>query len=201
VALAALLAALSARDGYTGEHSDVVVGLAEAVAEELGVEGRRISEIKQVALLHDIGKIGIPDEILHKPRPLNEEEWIVMKTHPETGARIVSGISNLVHLAEAVRAEHERWDGGGYPDGLAGEDVPLASRIVLACDAWHAMTSDRPYRRSLGEDEALRRLRDASGTQFDPEVVDALIRVLRAGTEHVDPVAGRAAEARTRLSA
>ena len=128
--------------------------LALAVAAELGMDGDAATAVGQVALLHDIGKVGVPDAILRKPGGLTAPEWDVMREHPAIGARIVDAIGSLSHLAPAVRAEHERWDGGGYPDGLAGEDVPLASRICLVCDAWHAMTSDRPYRRALTEAEA-----------------------------------------------
>ena len=117
--------------------------------------------VGQVALLHDIGKVGVPDAILQKPGRLTAPEWDVMREHPAIGAQIVGAIGSLSHLAPAVRAEHERWDGSGYPDGLAGEDVPLASRICLVCDAWHAMTSDRPYRRALTR---ARRARSCSAT-------------------------------------
>ena len=107
-----------------------------------------------MALLHDIGKVGVPDAILQKPGRLSGPEWDVMREHPSIGAEIVGAIGSLSHLASSVRAEHERWDGGGYPDGLAGEAVPLASRICFVCDAWHAMTSDRPYRRALTTEQA-----------------------------------------------
>ena len=122
---------------------------------------RRPTSVGQVALLHDIGKVGVPDAILRKPGGLTAPEWEVMREHPAIGAQIVSAIGSLSHLAPAVRAEHERWDGGGYPDGLAGEDVPLASRICFVCDAWHAMTSDRPYRRALSPS---RRARSCAAT-------------------------------------
>ncbi|MET0762028.1 MAG: diguanylate cyclase, partial [Thermoleophilaceae bacterium] len=126
-------------------------------------------------LLHDIGKIGIPDGILHKPTRLDATEWDLMRQHPVIGERILRPLPGLSAVATAVRHEHERWDGGGYPDGLAGEDIPLASRVVLACDAWHALVSDRPYRRALPHHDALAELRGGSGTQFDPGVVAALI--------------------------
>ena len=119
-------------------------------------------------MLHDIGKLGIPTEILHAPRALTEEERIVMEQHPVIGERILQGIPYLEEVARAVRHEHERWDGTGYPDGLAGEAIPLASRVVFACDAWHAMTSDRPYRKALPEDVARAELAANAGTQFDP---------------------------------
>lgn len=175
----ALLSALGARDHYTGEHSTAVVRLATAVARNLGMDDRQLREVEQVALLHDIGKVGIPDSVLQKRGPLDEQEWELMREHPAIGSRIVSATPHLSHLAPAVRAEHERFDGRGYPDRLAGQDIPLASRIVFACDAYHAMTSDRPYRAAMPESEALKELRDGAGGQFDPAVVGALLGVIQ----------------------
>jgi response regulator RpfG family c-di-GMP phosphodiesterase len=175
IGVRALLAALDARDQYTGEHSEAVVELARGVGRRLGLDGDELSAVEQVALLHDIGKIGVPDSILQKPGPLTEAEWQVMREHPAIGARIVGSIGSLEHLAPAIRAEHERWDGGGYPDGLAGVSIPLASRIILACDAYHAMTSDRPYRSAMSSAAATAELRAGEGGQFDPEIVAALL--------------------------
>ena len=137
-----------------------------------------MEEVKQVALLHDIGKIGIPDSILGKHGPLDESEWKLMHNHPIIGARIVSSIESIAPLARSVRAEHERYDGKGYPDGLTGEQIPLASRITFACDAYTAMVSARPYREAMDPADAAVELRDHSGTQFDPNVVTALLPVL-----------------------
>ena len=175
---AALLAALDARDSYTGNHSEAVVGLAGRVARALGLAEPSVREVEQVALIHDVGKLGIPDAILRKPGALTDEEWVVMRTHPTIGAEIVASVPAVAHLAPAVRAEHERFDGHGYPDGLAGDAIPCASRIVLACDAWHAMRSDRPYRRAMEEARAQRELLAGAGTQFCPKTVDALLSVL-----------------------
>lgn len=175
----ALLAALEARDGYTGEHSEAVVGLSKAVARGLGISGDEAADVEPSALLHDIGKIGVLDSILNKPGPLDDAEWALMREHPAIGERIVASIESLAHLAPVIRAEHERWDGGGYPDGLSGEDIPLASRIVFACGAFHAMVSDRPYRRTMGVEEALEELEKNAGAQFDPGVVRALVEVVR----------------------
>jgi PAS domain S-box-containing protein/diguanylate cyclase (GGDEF)-like protein len=181
--LSALLAALDARDHYTGEHSEAVVQLSGAVADALGLDADARAEVEQVALLHDIGKIGIPDSVLQKRGPLDELEWELMRQHSVLGSRIVASIGSLAHLAPAVRAEHERYDGSGYPDGLTGEEIPLASRIILATDAFHAMTSDRPYRARMPLGDALRELEAHAGTQFDPAVVAALVRIVApAGT-------------------
>ncbi len=177
----ALLAALNARENYTAAHSEAVLELALAVAAELGIDHDGAASVGQVALLHDIGKVGVPDAILQKRGRLTAPEWDVMREHPAIGAQIVGAIGSLSHLAPAVRAEHEHWDGGGYPDGLAGEDVPLSSRICLVCDAWHAMTSDRPYRRALTPDQARAELERHAGTQFCPTTVAALMRVLDRG--------------------
>jgi diguanylate cyclase (GGDEF)-like protein len=177
----ALLAALNARENYTAAHSEAVLELALLVAAEFGMGSEDATSVGQVALLHDIGKVGVPDAILQKPGRLTGPEWDVMREHPSIGAQIVSAIGSLSHLAPAVRAEHERWDGAGYPDGLAGEAVPLASRICFVCDAWHAMTSDRPYRRALTPDEARAEIERHTGTQFCPTTVAALKRVLDRG--------------------
>ncbi len=174
----ALLSALVARDHYTGEHSKTVVQLAIRVARRLGLPADRVVEVEQVALLHDIGKVGIPDSVLQKRGPLTDREWEIMRQHPAIGARILAGTETLSHLAAAVKAEHEHFDGVGYPDGLSGEDIPLASRIGFACDAYHAMTSDRPYRAALAPEQARAELQAGAGGQFDPEVVAALLAVL-----------------------
>jgi HD-GYP domain-containing protein (c-di-GMP phosphodiesterase class II) len=174
----ALKTALDARDGDTGDHSEATAVLAIAVAQRLGLGDEMIEHVALVALLHDVGKIAVPDAILHKQGPLDGAEWIEMKRHAEHGERIVVAVPDLGHLGRAIRAEHERWDGGGYPDGLAGEDVPRASRIVLACDAFLAMTERRPYRLPLTHRAACRELQRHAGSQFDPEVVDALLAEL-----------------------
>jgi len=178
--IGALLAALDARDHYTGDHSKDVVELAVAVARRLELAPGVLREVEHVAVLHDIGKVGIPDAVLQKQGRLTEGEWELMRQHPAIGERIVAATATLAHLAPAVRAEHERWDGRGYPDGLAETAIPIASRIVLACDAYHAMTSDRPYRAALGPEAAREELRSHAGSQFDPVVVDALVAVLEA---------------------
>ena len=179
-AAAILSAAVDARDSYTGQHSQAVVAHAVAVAGELGLGASEAKDVELVALLHDIGKIAIPDAILHKKGALTDEEWDVMRTHPISSARLIGNVPDLARLAPAIRAEHERWDGGGYPDGLAGDQIPLASRITLACDAFDAMTSDRPYRKAMSVDRAKAEIAAGSGTQFCPTAAQALLGVLSA---------------------
>ncbi len=176
-----LATALAARDGYTGSHSDVVHDLAVAVAARLGVGDDVIDEVRSVAILHDIGKIGIPDGVLHKSGPLTAEEWELMRTHPVIGERILGPLAGFASIARAVRHEHERWDGLGYPDGLSGEEIPQSSRIVLASDAFHALVSERPYRSALSHEDAIAELRASAGSQFDPAVVGALVAILQEG--------------------
>ena len=174
----ALIAAVEARDSYTGAHSHFVVELATKVAREMGLHHEVLAEIQQVALLHDIGKLAVPDAVLNKPGPLTPDEWRTMREHPTIGARIVGAIPELTHLGPAIRAEHERWDGRGYPDGLAGRAIPAASRIVFVCDAYHAITSDRPYRQAMSAEEALSEIRAGSGSQFCPETATALLKLV-----------------------
>jgi diguanylate cyclase (GGDEF)-like protein len=174
----ALASALLERDRYTGEHSESVVDMARTVASNLGLDAVEIERIAAAGLLHDIGKVAIPDRILHKPGGLDAEEWDLMREHPVIGERILRAIPGMGAVARIVRHEHERFDGSGYPDGLSGEDIPIGSRIILACDTYHAMTSDRPYRARLAHGEAIAELARCAGTQFDPRVTEALIGCL-----------------------
>jgi diguanylate cyclase (GGDEF)-like protein len=174
----ALANALEANDEYTSTHTRWITDLALKVGDELGLEPGELKRLELGALFHDIGKIGIPSSILLKPGPLTESERSVIETHPILGERILQPIEQLESVRRIVRSCHERWDGAGYPDRLAGDQIPIESRIIIACDAFHAMTTDRPYRKALGVEEARRRLEEAAGSQFDPEVVDALLRVL-----------------------
>ena len=176
--IAALASALGERDRYTGDHSESVVELTARVGEALALEGEEITLLRTAALLHDIGKVGVPDEILHKPGPLDASEWEVMRQHPVIGERIVRAIPGMGAIARMVRHEHERWDGAGYPDGLMGDAIPIGARIILACDAYHAMTSDRPYRQAMSHREAMSELTANAGSQFDPNVVEALVGYL-----------------------
>ncbi len=170
-----LAQALTERDRYTAEHSESVVGLSVSVARGMGLDSLAIERVSTAALLHDIGKVAIPDSILYKPAKLDAEEWALMREHPVIGERILRAIPGLGGVARIVRHEHERWDGGGYPDGLDRVAIPVGSRIILACDTYHAMTSDRPYRARMPHGEALEELARCAGTQFDPRVTETLI--------------------------
>jgi HD-GYP domain-containing protein (c-di-GMP phosphodiesterase class II) len=176
--ISSLLVALQERDGYTADHSEETVDLALAVGDHLRITDEQRTVLADVALLHDIGKIGIPNEILNKREGLEDHEWEFMKRHPEIGERIVLPVPGFAAVAKAIRHEHERWDGAGYPDGLVGDEIPLPSRIVLVCDAFHAMITDRPYRKSIGMAEARNEMIRHAGTQFDPDVVEALLTII-----------------------
>ena len=176
--VAALAQALEERDNYTGEHSESVVDLAAHVADTMGLDPHEITTIRSAALLHNFGKIGISDEILNKAGPLSEEEWVIMREHPVIGERILRAIPGMGAVARIVRHEHERWDGTGYPDGLEGDAIPVGARIILACDAYQAMTSNRPYRAALSHHMAVAELTANAGSQFDPKVVEALVGYL-----------------------
>src|SRR4051794_12645276 len=171
---------LEADDEYTGgEHSKGVGSLALTVGGELGLDAREQRELEFGALLHDIGKLRTPDEIINKPGKLTPAEWEIIKRHPIDGQEMLNRIGGmLADVGLVVRHHHERWDGGGYPDGLVGEAIPLAARIICACDAYSAMTTDRSYRKAMHKEVALQELRDCSGTQFDPRVVAAIERVV-----------------------
>ena len=174
----ALLTALETRDGYTQQHSQAVVEMAVEIGRELGLQGNALADVEAAALLHDLGKIGVSDAILRKPGSLTTEEWREMHRHPAIGESVLRSMAGLSHLAPIVRAEHERWDGEGYPDGLAGEEIPLISRIVLVCDAFHAMTSDRPYWSSIGAEAAVTELINGAGRQFCPRTVGVALKVI-----------------------
>jgi diguanylate cyclase (GGDEF)-like protein len=177
-AVLALAAAIEERDPYTHDHSDEVVHLARGVAMLLGMASEQVERIAHAALLHDVGKLAVPHAILHKPGPLDPDEWAIMSEHPIAGERILLRIPDLAVIAPIVRHEHEHWDGSGYPDRLRGRRIPIGSRVILACDAWHAMRANRPYRDALVHDAAIEELRRGAGKQFDPEVVDALLDLL-----------------------
>jgi two-component system cell cycle response regulator len=176
----ALLSALAQRDPELSDHLDDVGRLAIDVARELVCPGAEIDRIGLGAELHDIGKVAIPEAILAKPGPLTEHEWSLIRQHTVIGERIVAASPALAQVGPLVRSSHERFDGGGYPDGLVGAQIPLGARVIAVCDSFHAMTSDRSYRRAMSEEVALAELRAGAGSQFDPDVVAAFMRV------HVD---------------
>jgi putative nucleotidyltransferase with HDIG domain len=183
--LYALVAALDAREHETGDHSQRVARYTLAFADRMGVPSDRRHDIFRGALLHDIGKIGVPDAILLKPGRLDPEEWEEMRRHPQTGFNILKSIGFLKVPAEIVLSHQERWDGGGYPRGLRGDAIHIGARIFAAADALDAMTSDRPYRKSIGFPAALAELARFSGTQFDPTVVAAVLAIGQPGLETI----------------
>ena len=174
----ALSTALEAKDSSTASHSQSITDDAVAVGRRLGMDAEDLRMLRYAAAFHDIGKLAIPREILHKSGPLDPDEWAKMKQHTVYGDRILRPIEFLDPIRPIVRHAHERWDGGGYPDGLAGEDIPLGSRIVFACDAFDAMTTDRTYNPAIPAEQAKQELRNGAGGQFDPRVVEALLDVL-----------------------
>jgi putative nucleotidyltransferase with HDIG domain len=180
----ALVATLDARDRYTAGHSAIVADYAYSVARAMGLPEREQQLAHLAGLVHDVGKIGVATSILDKPGPLTLEERRRMEEHSAIGERILAKVEAYGEIAEIVRHHHERVDGFGYPDGLAGEDIPLISRIICAADAYNAMTSDRPYRDAMPDSVARRRLLEAAGSQFDADVVDALLEIL--GPERED---------------
>jgi putative nucleotidyltransferase with HDIG domain len=184
---------LEADDGYTGEHCRSVVGLALSVAERFGLDGERRRNLEFGSLLHDVGKIAIPKEIINKPGKLEPEEWTIIKTHTLEGQKMLDRVGGFMReVGLIVRSHHERWDGGGYPDGLAGEAIPLEARIIACCDAWNAMRTDRSYRSALSYEVARSELVANAERQFDPRVVEALMQIIEPGAEvDVAAAAGR----------
>jgi diguanylate cyclase (GGDEF)-like protein len=183
--IGALAAALDAKDRYTEAHSRETAELAVNVGKRLGLQGEGVRLLEYGALLHDIGKIGIPGYILQKPGPLTPEEFAIMREHPVIGERILASVPFLAPLGPIVRAEHERWNGSGYPDGLKGEEIPIEARIIHACDSFHAMASDRSYRKALPLAEIVAEFRKETGLQFDPRVVDVMLELIEHEPPHV----------------
>jgi HD-GYP domain-containing protein (c-di-GMP phosphodiesterase class II) len=177
-ALAALTSTVEAKDDYTACHGEDVAVLAERVALRMSLSRAKARDVRYAAMLHDLGKVAVPSEILLKPGPLTDEEWITMRRHAAIGGELVARIDAFAHLAPAVRASHERWDGGGYPDGLAGEEIPLAARIIAACDTYDAIVTDRPYRAARSPQEACAELRRVAGAQLDSRIVAAVVAEL-----------------------
>ena len=174
--------AVDARDKYTADHQSHVAAHCEAIIHEMGLDSTIVAEVQVVALLHDIGKIGIRDEILLKNGKLSPEEWEAMRRHPIMGYEILAPVPIPESAKLAIRHSHERWDGTGYPDGLAGDEIPIAARVVFVADAYEAMITDRLYRRAMSPLRAIEELQRGAGTQFDPEVVGAFLRIMRRQT-------------------
>ena len=173
-----LLSTLREREPDLHAHITGVAETAVAAARQLGMTPEQIDEVRRAAELHDVGKIAIPDAILQKRGPLDDEEWSFMRRHTIIGERILAAAPALAPVATLVRSGHERWDGAGYPDGMAGEEIPLGARVVCVCDAYDAMVSERPYREALSPAAALEELHRCAGSQFDPRVVEAFAAAL-----------------------
>ncbi|HTR90033.1 MAG TPA: HD-GYP domain-containing protein [Solirubrobacteraceae bacterium] len=184
---------VEADDGYTGVHCRGVLGLALAVADELGLGAEQRRNLEFGALLHDVGKIAIPKEIVNKPGKLDPEEWQIIKTHTVEGQNMLDRIGGFMRdVGLIVRSHHERWDGGGYPDGLKGEEIPLEARIVTCCDSWNAMRTDRAYRKALPPEVALAELNANSGRQFDPRIVEVVTAIVGEAAELAETATGQA---------
>jgi putative nucleotidyltransferase with HDIG domain len=176
---------IDARDPYVAGHASKAADYAAAIAVELGLQVERVEHVRQAALLHDIGKLGIPEQILHKQSSLSVEEYTIVKTHAALGAELLETSQSLRHLAPFVRHHHEWWDGHGYPAGLQEEQIPLEARILAVCDAVEAMASDRSYQRATSLSEIMAELQSCAGTQFDPVVVHAFINIAEREGEHL----------------
>jgi HD-GYP domain-containing protein (c-di-GMP phosphodiesterase class II) len=186
-----LLQVLNEREPSLNSHAGGVTAYAIALGREVGVAGEDLDVLARAAELHDIGKVAIPEEILQKPEPLDDDEWALMREHTVIGERIVAAAPALRPVARLVRASHERWDGKGYPDGLRGGEIPLGARVIAICDAFDAMVSDRPYSAARSLDEAMAELRRCAGRQFDPALVSAFSRLdVAALADQRAPVAG-----------
>ena len=187
-----LVQALAERHPDLSGHLGKVTHLVDLVGSRLGMGDDALAALRIAAQLHDVGKVAIPDAIVSKPGPLDQEEWDFVRRHTLIGQRIVEAAPVLAGVGELIRSAHESWDGSGYPDGLAGEEIPLGSRVIAVCDSYDAMTSDRPYRRAVSHDEALAELRRCAGTQFDPRVVAVLEDVVAQGVPSPREPAGAA---------
>jgi putative nucleotidyltransferase with HDIG domain len=173
----ALARAVEAKDGATADHTLRVADLAVRLAQAMGMDQAGLLRVRVGALLHDVGKLAVPDRILLKPGPLTAREWAVMARHPAAGARLLRGIQSLATVRPTILHHHERWDGAGYPHGLVGDAIPVEARIVAVADAFVAMTEDRPYRPALSLTEAMRQIRRGGGAQFDPALVCVTVRI------------------------
>ena len=179
-----LATAIDAKDTYTNGHSVRVAEYSKEIAKRYGYNEEKQDAVFMMGLLHDVGKIGIPDSVINKPARLTDEEFALIKTHPSVGARILSNIKKMPRLADGARWHHERYDGKGYPDGLSGEDIPEESRMIAVADAYDAMTSNRSYRRSLSQEVVRGEIEKGRGTQFDPQFADIMIQMIDEDTEY-----------------
>jgi len=175
--LHALTSAIDAKDSYTRGHSERVALMSKMLAQAVGLNDEESERVYLSGLVHDLGKIGVPEAVLTKPGKLTAEEYDLIKQHPTVGARIIQGIRQMEDLVPGILSHHERWDGAGYPKGLAGEQIPLFGRLIAVVDAFDAMSSKRAYRESLDHDAALDEIRDHAGRQFDPDMVDAFLQL------------------------
>jgi len=178
--LQGLMNALVHKDPCTKRHCEDNVHYIELMAERMGMPAEKAEALRKAALLHDVGKIAIPEDTLLKPGPLDDDEWAVMRQHVRFGEMIVRGIAQIADAIEPVATHHERYDGAGYPRGLKGEEIPILGRILAVTDAYSAMTQDRPYQKALSKKDAINELRMGAATQFDPEIVDIFLAVLKA---------------------
>jgi putative nucleotidyltransferase with HDIG domain len=185
--IVALANSIDSKDRYTRGHSQRVGDLAMEIGSELGLQGKALSDLRYGGILHDIGKIGAPEHILSKKDRLTDDEMKIMREHPRAGAQIVAPVGFLHTVLPAVESHHERWDGNGYPAGLAGEAIPLIARIVTAADTWDACTSTRPYSKGMAAPEAMEVVRKLAGNQLDPSVAAALLRVIEARLKRATP--------------
>jgi len=172
------MATLYARSQETEEHSNRIAHLSKKIGKHLNLTEESLNDLQLLAMLHDIGKVGIDDRILNKAGPLNEEEWEIMKKHPEIGYRIAMSTMELESVAEYILHHHERWDGSGYPRGLKGESIPLLSRILAVVDAFDAMTEGRVYRQKKTKEAALEEIKQNAGTQFDPNIAEIFLHIM-----------------------
>ena len=172
-----ILNTLKTKDVYSEVHSNRVADMCKQMGKKMGMTKQELNLLTMISNLHDIGKISIDDHILNKPGKLTEEEWKIMKRHPETGYRILSSLPEYGEIAEDILSHHERFDGKGYPRGLKGDNIPIRARLIAVIDAYDAMTTDRPYRKKMSHEEAIKELLDNKGTQFDPKLVDIFMSI------------------------
>jgi diguanylate cyclase (GGDEF)-like protein len=182
----ALMAALEERDFITSGHAHRLEDLCVRLGRQVNLSSSQLSDLNLLAQVHDLGKVGIPDHILFKPGPLNDQEWEIMQQHPEKGYRIAHSTTDLAGIADLILKHHERWDGKGYPLGLAGDEIPIECRILAIADSFDAMTNDRPYRKAISVEESLEELKQCAGSQFDPELVDIFVHMMCGNTGNVD---------------